>query len=60
MDQLTVDVTAIPEIQVGMVATLIGKDGDSEIIVEEMAAHAGTITNEILSRLGQRLQIVIC
>lgn len=60
MDQMTVDVTAIPEIQVGMVATLIGKDGDSEIIVEEMAAHAGTITNEILSRLGQRLQIVIC
>lgn len=60
MDQMAVDVTDIPEIQVGMVATLIGKDGDSEISAEEMAAHTGTITNEILSRLGQRLQIVIC
>lgn len=60
MDQMAVDVTDIPEIQVGMVATLIGKDGDSEISAEEMAAQTGTITNEILSRLGQRLQIVIC
>lgn len=60
MDQMTVDVTDIPKIQVGMVATLIGKDNSSEISAAEIATHAGTITNEILSRLGQRLQIMIC
>lgn len=59
MDQMTVDVTDIPEAQVGMVATLIGKDGNSEISAEEMAACAGTITNEILSRLGQRLSVIV-
>lgn len=57
MDQLTVDITNIPDVKAGMLATLIGKDGDSEISAVEMAANAGTITNEILSRLGQRLNI---
>lgn len=57
MDQMTVDVTDILGIEIGMIVSLIGKNGYSEISAEEMAAHAGTITNEILSRLGQRLSI---
>lgn len=57
MDQLTVDATDIPDVRPGMTATLIGRDGDQEITVTDVADAAGTITNEILSRLGHRLTI---
>lgn len=60
MDQLTVDVTGIPGVGRGSVVTLIGCDGAEEIKAEQMAADAGTITNELLSRLGSRLERVIC
>lgn len=56
MDQLTVDVTDIPHVEPGMVVTLIGKDGANQITAADMAAAAGTITNELLSRLGPRLR----
>ena len=55
MDQLLADVTDIPGVTPGDTATLIGRDGDQEITAEEAAAAAGTITNELLSRLGPRL-----
>ena len=38
------------------VATFIGRDGDRVIAAEEAAQAAGTITNELLSRLGPRLE----
>ncbi len=53
MDQLTVDVTDIPGVQTGMAATLIGRDGGEEITAAQMADSAGTISNELLSRLGR-------
>ncbi len=56
MDQLMVDVTEINGVQQGDIATLIGKDGDEEICAERVAEEAGTITNELLSRLGRRLE----
>ena len=59
MDQLAVDVTDIPGVKTGMVATLIGKDGTREITAASVAAVAGTISNELLSRMGQRLPVVI-
>ena len=52
MDQLTAEVTGIPDIKRGDVVTLIGRDGLEEITAEQMALNAGTITNELLSRLG--------
>lgn len=55
MDQLMVDVTDIPDVQKDSVATLIGKDGKEERRAEEVAANAGTITNELLSRLSTRI-----
>ncbi|MCI8513669.1 MAG: serine racemase VanT catalytic subunit [Lachnospiraceae bacterium] len=55
MDQLLVDVTEIPGVKAGDTAVLIGKDGNGQITCEEMAEKCGTITNEILSRLGNRL-----
>ncbi len=54
MDQILVDVTDIPEAQVGDVVTLIGQDGEEILWVEDMAEKAGTITNEILCRLNLR------
>lgn len=55
MDQLLVDITDLPTIMPGEVATLIGKDEKEEIRASEWAAQAGTLTNEILSCLGTRL-----
>ena len=55
MDLLMIDVSGIDSIEAGDVATLIGRDGDEEIRCEEVASKAGTITNEILCRLGGRL-----
>ncbi len=58
MDQLSVDVTGLPEIRVGMVATLIGRDGEEEITAAQVAGDGGSIANEILSRMGSRLNVV--
>ncbi len=58
MDQLTVDVTDIKGAKFGGIVTFIGRDGDEEITAPEMAETAGTITNEILSRMGRRIKVV--
>ena len=58
MDQLLLDVTGAPEAAPGDVVTLIGADGGETIRAEELAARCGTITNELLTRLGPRLPIV--
>ena len=57
MDQLLVDVTDAPPVNAGDVATIIGRDGDACIPVEEVARRCDTISNEILSRLGCRLAL---
>lgn len=58
MDQTLVDATGIPDLQVGEPAVFIGTSGDLEITAAEVAAQCGTITNELLSRLGTRLHRV--
>ena len=55
MDQLTVDISDIPEAGDGDTVTLMGRDGQEEITAEDLAALAGTITNELLCRLGPRI-----
>ncbi len=59
MDQTTVDVTDIPHVSAGGTAIIIGRWRKEEITVYELADKAGTITNEILSRLGKRLERVV-
>lgn len=56
MDQMTVDITDIEDVMPGDIATLIGKDGMRDLPATEVAEKAGTITNELLSRLGARLK----
>lgn len=58
MDQTLVDVSGVPVVSEGDTATIIGTDGEQSISVYEIATQSGTITNEVLSRLGHRLQIM--
>lgn len=55
MDQMLIDVSEIDNLGEDEIVTIIGRDGDNEVKVEEVAAAAHTISNEILSRLGSRL-----
>jgi serine/alanine racemase len=55
MDLLAVDVTGIEQAGRGDIVTLIGDDGDAFLRCEDVAESCGTITNELLSRLGARL-----
>jgi len=58
MDQLMADVTELPDVKRGDIVTLIGRNGSEDIRAERMAEDAGTIANELLSRLGSRLKRV--
>ncbi len=55
MDVTVVNVANIPGVVPGDVATLIGRDRDVEIRLDEVAARCGTISYEILTGLGPRL-----
>lgn len=56
MDQTLVDVTDVPGVAPGDAAVLIGRSGDLELTACQVAEQAGTITNELLSRMGPRLE----
>ncbi len=55
MDQLMLDVSAIPDLQTGEVVTLIGQDGDVQISADDWAQTLGTISWEILCSFKHRL-----
>lgn len=56
MDAITIDVTDVPSVQLGDAATLIGADGDDRITAEEVAAWSGTISYEVLTSIGPRVE----
>jgi len=56
MDAITLDVTDVPGVQVGDTATLIGRDGEEIITTEEVAAWSATISYEVLTSLGTRVE----
>jgi alanine racemase len=55
MDQLMLDVSAIPDLQTGEVVTLLGKEGNAEISADDWATTLGTISWEILCGFKHRL-----
>lgn len=55
MDMTVVDISGVPGVAPGDVATLIGSDGSEEICLGEVAELVDTIDYEILTRLGSRL-----
>lgn len=55
MDQFMVDITQIPEAGEGSRAVLIGRDGEEEISVEEIARLGGGFHYEILCNISKRI-----
>jgi len=56
MDAITVDVSDVPGVQVGDTATVIGHDRDQVITAEEVAEWSGTISYEVLTSIGPRVE----
>jgi len=56
MDAITLDVSDVPGVQVGDAASLIGHDGDQVITAEEVAEWSGTISYEVLTSIGHRVE----
>lgn len=55
MDQFMVDVTDIPEVRVGDRVTLIGRDQEEQITMEEMGELSGRFNYELACCLGKRI-----
>jgi alanine racemase len=55
MDQMMVDVTDIPDVQVEDIVTLVGMDGDKTISIEEIADPSARFNYEMLCNIGQRV-----
>ncbi|HEX6589598.1 MAG TPA: alanine racemase [Longimicrobiales bacterium] len=58
MDSVVLDVSGVPGVQAGDVATFVGADGGESIALEDVAAAMGTISYEVLTRMGERLERV--
>lgn len=55
MDMCMVDVTDIPGVIPGDVATIYGRDGEDAVSVEDAAALAGTVQYELLCAISERV-----
>lgn len=55
MDQLMLDVTAVPDVKPGEVVTLLGREGRYCLSADDWAASCGTISWEILCGFKHRL-----
>ena len=55
MDMILIDVSEVPDVQIGEEVVIFGKQGDEVIQVEELAQKADTIPYEILCNIGKRV-----
>jgi len=55
MDMTLIDVTDIPDAELGCNVVLFGTQGGEEILVDEVAAKAGTISYEVLCNITKRV-----
>lgn len=55
MDQLMIDVSAVPDARIGSVVTLIGQDGTDCITADEAAGLYGTIGYEVVCGISKRV-----
>lgn len=58
MDQLAVDITDAEGVSVGDIATLVGAEGHDELSAPAVADSSGSISNELLCRMGARLPVI--
>lgn len=57
MDAITLDVTEVDGAAVGDIVTLIGTDGDGRVTAEQVGSWSGTISYEVLTSLGPRVEL---
>jgi len=55
MDQCMVDITNIPQAQIGDEVVLMGTQGRQSILAEEIADVLGTIHYEVVCMVGKRI-----
>jgi alanine racemase len=55
MDLTAADVTEIPDVRVGDVATIYGHDGEASLPISEVARLVGTVTSDLCCAIGQRV-----
>jgi alanine racemase len=55
MDLTMLDVTSVPEVAIGDVVTIYGKDGNAQIAVSDVAREINTVTSDLLCALGKRV-----
>lgn len=55
MDQFMVDVTEIPDVKAGDEVTLLGRDGDEYISIEEMGDLSGRFSYEFACEISKRV-----
>lgn len=55
MDQITVDVTDIPDASSGDIVTIIGKERAASITAGDIAHDTGTIAHEVVTNLSERI-----
>jgi alanine racemase len=55
MDRIMLDVSQIPDLQVGEIVTILGRDGNVQITADDWANELGTISWEILCGFKDRL-----
>jgi len=55
MDQMMVDITDIPDADIGDQAVLLGEQGKEKITADELADLCGTISYEILTSISDRV-----
>ena len=60
MDQVLLDVTRVPRAEVGDEVLVYGKKGTAHLPIEEIAETIGTIPNEIVCEVGERVPRVYC
>lgn len=57
MDQLAVDITDAGGVEVGDTVVLIGGEAGEGLSAPDLAGRCGSISNELLSRLGTRVRV---
>lgn len=55
MDQSSIDVTSVPNVEVGDEVIIVGKQGSEQITVQDVADQIGTISYEVITSFAERI-----
>lgn len=59
MDMIIVDITDIKDVKVEDKVTILGKDGENEITLKQMAQWANTIQDDILTKFNKDIEKIL-